>query len=209
MKKILLMGPQGAGKGTVAAILKEKLEVPHISMGDIFRETVKSDSPLGEKLKEIMAKGELVPIEITAQMLKERLQQADCKKGYLLDGYPRSIEQAEVLDNIESVDKVVVLEVPQEVSVARLTTRIQCKNCGAVYNIKTMPPKKEGICDECGKNNLYQRDDDKEEAIVKRLEIYKQETTPLKNRYNEKLLVIDTSTKAVNDIVDMIVNSLN
>lgn len=208
MKKILLMGPQGAGKGTVASLLKEKLNIPHISMGDIFRETAKSNTPLGEKLREIMKSGELVPLEITAQMLKERLSREDCKNGYLLDGYPRNIEQAEVLDKIESVDKVVVLTVPREVAIERLTTRIQCKKCGAVFNIKTMPPKKNGICDLCG-GELYRREDDTEEAINKRLEIYEKETKPLIERYKSKVLVIDSSDKSPEKVLDIIIKSLN
>ncbi|HOJ49212.1 MAG TPA: nucleoside monophosphate kinase [Spirochaetota bacterium] len=208
MKKILLMGPQGAGKGTVASLLKEKLNIPHISMGDIFRETAKSNTPLGEKLREIMKSGELVPLEITAQMLKERLSREDCQNGYLLDGYPRNIEQAEVLDKIESVDKVVVLTVPREVAIERLTTRIQCKKCGAVFNIKTMPPKKNGICDLCG-GELYRREDDTEEAINKRLEIYEKETKPLIERYKSKVLVIDSSDKSPEKVLDIIIKSLN
>jgi adenylate kinase len=202
------MGPQGAGKGTVAAILKDKLNVPHISMGDIFRETVKSDTPLGNKLKEIMEKGELVPLEITGQMLKERLSKPDAKGGYLLDGYPRNVEQAEVLDAFENVNKVVVLEVPRSVSIDRLTSRIQCRDCGAVYNLKSMPPKNEGICDKCG-GELYQRDDDKKEAIEKRLKIYEQETTPLMNRYETKLLRIDTSARTIDETVETILSSIS
>jgi len=207
MKKILLMGPQGAGKGTVASILKDKLNIPHISMGDIFRETSKSNTPLGEKLRAIMKSGELVPLEITAQMLKERLSRDDCKKGYLLDGYPRNIEQAEVLDKIEKIDKVVVLTVPREIAIERLTTRIQCKKCGAVFNIKTMPPKKEGICDYCG-DELYRREDDTEEAINKRLEIYEKETKPLIERYKDKVIIIDTSKQKVEEVVETILKSL-
>ncbi len=192
MNKVLLMGPQGAGKGTVAALLKEKLNLPHISIGDIFRETVKSNSPLGAKLKEIMEKGELVPLEITGQMLKERLLQPDCAKGYLLDGYPRNLEQAQVLDEIETIDKVIVMEIDRQVSLDRLTTRRQCKKCSAIFNIKSMPPKKEGVCDVCG-GELYQREDDKEEAIIKRLEIYDQETAPLVSRYQKQVLKVDAS----------------
>jgi len=207
MKKILLMGPQGAGKGTVASILKDKLNIPHISMGDIFRETSKNNTPLGEKLRAIMKSGELVPLEITAQMLKERLSRDDCKKGYLLDGYPRNIEQAEVLDKIEKIDKVVVLTVPREIAIERLTTRIQCKKCGAVFNIKTMPPKKEGICDYCG-DELYRREDDTEEAINKRLEIYEKETKPLIERYKDKVIIIDTSKQKVEEVVETILKSL-
>ena len=207
MKKILLMGPQGAGKGTVASILKDKLNIPHISMGDIFRETSKSNTPLGEKLRAIMKSGELVPLEITAQMLKERLSRDDCKKGYLLDGYPRNIEQAEVLDKIEKIDKVVVLTVPREIAIERLTTRIQCKKCGAVFNIKTMPPKKEGICDYCG-GELYRIQDDTEEAINKRLEIYEKETKPLIERYKDKVIIIDTSKQKVEEVVETILKSL-
>ncbi|PKL11714.1 MAG: adenylate kinase [Spirochaetae bacterium HGW-Spirochaetae-6] len=208
MSKILLMGPQGAGKGTVAAILKDKLDIPHISMGDIFRDTVKSNSPLGKKLQEIMSKGELVPLEITSQMLRERLSQPDCKKGYLLDGYPRNLEQAEVLDAIEEVDKVVVLEVPRKISIERLTSRIQCKQCGAVFNLKSMPPKKQGICDLCG-GTLYQRDDDKEQAIIKSLEIYEEETIPLKKRYASKVLEINTAEKSVDEVYQALISSLN
>ncbi|HCL55894.1 MAG TPA: adenylate kinase [Spirochaetia bacterium] len=207
MKKIFLMGPQGAGKGTVAAVIKDKLKIPHISMGDIFRETVKSNSPLGNKLKEIMEKGELVPIEITAQMLKERLNQEDCKNGYLLDGYPRNLEQAEILDNIHSVDKVLVIEVDKKISLERLTNRRQCRKCGAIFNIKTMPTKKDKVCDACG-GELYQREDDKEEAIVKRLEIYDIETTPLIERYKSKVVKIN-GTLPVDKVAEVILNSIN
>lgn len=206
MNKVLLMGPQGAGKGTVAALLKDKLGLPHISMGDIFRDTVKSNSPLGQKLKAIMDKGELVPLEITAQMLKERLSKPDCAKGYLLDGYPRNLEQAEVLDSIETVDQVIVMEISRQVSLDRLTTRRQCRKCSAIFNVKSMPPKKEGICDACG-GELYQRDDDKAEAIIKRLDIYDQETTPLVKRYESKVLKVDAA-KPIAEVEKMILNAL-
>lgn len=207
MSNVLLMGPQGAGKGTVASVLKEELKVPHISMGDIFRETSKSDSPLGQKLRDIMNKGELVPLEITGQMLKERLSRPDCKNGYLLDGYPRNLEQAEVLDEVSNVDKVIVLDVPREVSLERLTSRVQCKNCGAVFNMKSMPPKKEGVCDVCG-GELYQREDDKAEAINKRLDIYEKETEPLVKRYASKVVKVDSSSKTVDEIAKVILDSL-
>lgn len=206
MNRILFMGPQGAGKGTVAAILKDKLKVPHISMGDIFRDTVKSNSPLGKKLQEIMSKGDLVPIEITAQMLKERMEQPDMKKGYILDGYPRNLEQAEVLDKIQEIDSVVVLDVDRAVSLDRLTTRRQCKKCGEIYNTKSMPPKKAGVCDKCG-SEVYQRDDDKEEAINKRLDIYEKETIPLIQHYGKKVMRVDGS-KPLKEVAENILKAL-
>jgi adenylate kinase len=206
MKKILLMGPQGAGKGTVGAIIKEKLGIPHISMGDILRDTVKSNSPLGQKVKAIMDKGDLVPIEIVAQMLKERLLAKDCANGYLLDGYPRNLEQAEIMDQVDTVDKVIILEVSRQISIDRLTTRRQCRKCSAVFNVKSMQSKKEGICDSCG-GELYQRDDDKEEAIIKRLAIYEKETTPLIQRYKNKVVHID-ATKPVDVVTDLLLKAM-
>jgi len=200
------MGPQGAGKGTVAALIKDKLNVPHISMGDIFRDTVKSNSPLGKKLQEIMSKGELVPIEITAQMLKERMGQPDCKNGYILDGYPRNLEQAKVLDEIQKIDQVIVLDVPRKISLDRLTTRRTCKKCGEIYNTKSMPPKKEGVCDKCGAE-VYQRDDDKADAINKRLDIYEKETIPLIEYYGKKVIKVDGS-KPLADVSESIFKAL-
>ncbi len=185
MNKIIFLGKPGSGKGTYSTKAAEELKVPHISTGDIFRKNIEEGTELGKKIKEIVDKGELVPDNIVNQIVKNRLQEEDCKKGFILDGYPRTIEQAKELDKYEEIDKVLYIDVPDEVVIRRITTRRVCKKCGAVYNILTLPPKKEGICDKCG-GELYQREDDTEEAVKKRLEEYKELTEPLINYYKEK-----------------------
>jgi adenylate kinase len=206
---IVLFGPPGAGKGTQAKELSEFYHIPHISTGDILRENVKNGTELGNKAKEYMDKGELVPDEVLIGIIKNRLIEPDCENGYILDGYPRTINQADALDEIlenlgKPLDVVLNIEVPDEELVTRLSGRRICSNCGANYHLKFSPPSKDGICDVCG-GKLYQRDDDKEEVIKQRLETYNNQTAPLIDYYNEKdVLVNIDGTGKVEDVFEEI-----
>ncbi|MFZ4615543.1 MAG: adenylate kinase [Rectinemataceae bacterium] len=190
--KLLFLGPPGAGKGTLSDLAVEKLGLPHISTGDLFRAAIKNETPLGLKVKSIMASGALVPDEVTIEMVKERLAQPDAAKGWILDGFPRTIPQAEALAKIAAVDRVVNFEVADAIVIGRLSTRRVCRACGKIYNVKSSPPKKEGVCDACG-GEVYTRDDDKEESIKTRLDTYRKQTAPLIDWYDSKgvLVTID------------------
>ncbi len=195
MKKIniILLGPPGAGKGTAAKQIAEKHSIPQISTGDIFREAVKKETELGKQVKAIMERGELVPDELTVSLVKERLAQPDTSNGYILDGFPRTVNQAEALSEFQEIKAVINFNLPEEEIIRRLSGRRVCKNCGAIYHITDFPPKKEGICDKCG-GELYQRPDDKIESIKKRLEVYKEQTAPLIDYYRGKNLLYDINT---------------
>ena len=188
--RLILLGPPGSGKGTQANMLQEKFNIPKISTGDILRAAVEDNTDLGKQAKSFMDKGELVPDEIVISLIKERIVEPDCEAGYILDGFPRTIVQAEKLGETlmamdREIDLVVDLEVDPEELLVRLAGRSTCKNCGAMFHQTSHPPKAEGVCDECG-GNLYQRNDDNEETIVKRLEVYNKETAPLKDFYREQ-----------------------
>ncbi len=188
--RIVLLGPPGAGKGTQAVRLVEKYNIPHISTGDIFRKNLKERTELGLKAKEYMDKGLLVPDDLVVDIVKNRLLEADCKTGFLLDGFPRTVEQAKALDfemsklNID-LKGVINLEAEDEILIERLTNRLVCRKCGATYNAKSNKPKIENVCDACG-GELYTRDDDKVETVRNRLEVYKNQTLPLIEYYEEK-----------------------
>lgn len=187
--KIVMLGAPGAGKGTQAAMICEKYEIPHISTGDIFRSNIKNGTELGKKAKAFMDEGKLVPDELTIQLLLDRVAKDDCAKGYVLDGFPRTIPQAEVLTQAlaksgEKVDFAIDVDVPDENIVHRMSGRRSCPKCGASYHISFIPPKKEGICDVCG-SELIQRDDDKAETVNKRLSVYHEQTQPLIDYYKE------------------------
>ncbi|MEM2889188.1 MAG: adenylate kinase [Candidatus Bathyarchaeia archaeon] len=188
--KIVMLGPPGAGKGTYASRLNTILGVPHISTGDMVRDEIKAQTDLGKKIKQYSDKGELVPDEIIIQLLKERLKKPDCGKGFILDGFPRTISQAEALDKISNIDVVLNLNVPDEIIITRLSNRVTCKKCGAIYNILTLKPKKEGVCDNCG-GELYQRHDDNPDVIKERLNVYREKTQPLIEYYKKKGLLKD------------------
>lgn len=187
---VVFLGPPGAGKGTIAAIAKEKLGIPHISTGDLFRTAIKNETPLGKQVKAILASGELVPDSVTIEMVKERFTQKDTERGFILDGFPRTIAQADALDSIKSIDHVINFNLDREVIVKRLSGRRLCKSTGKIYHILYNPPRVEGIDDETGEP-LIQRDDDKEEAILNRLEVYWRQTAPLVSYYREKGLLRD------------------
>lgn len=184
------MGLPGAGKGTQADKIVDQYGIPHISTGDMFRAAMKEETELGLKAKSYMDKGELVPDEVTIGIVRERLSKPDCEKGFLLDGFPRTVPQAEALEDIltelnKKIDFVINIDVNHELLMARLTGRRICKNCGATYHLVFNPPAKDGVCDRCG-GELYQRADDNEDTVKNRLEVNMQQTAPLLNFYETK-----------------------
>ena len=188
--KIIRLGAPGAGKGTQAKMIADKYGVPHISTGDIFRANIKNGTELGMEAKKYMDQGLLVPDELTVRILLDRVAQDDCKNGYVLDGFPRTIPQAEVLDSEltklgDHIDYAINVDVPDENIVKRMSGRRACLTCGATYHIEHVPPKKEGICDVCG-SELVLRDDDKPETVKNRLNVYHEQTQPLIDFYTEK-----------------------
>lgn len=211
--RLILLGAPGAGKGTQAEYLSKRFSIPHISTGDILRENVKNETELGKKAKEYMDKGLLVPDEIVIEIVKDRLSKEDCKSGFLLDGFPRTIAQAEALDKVlqdigQKIDKVLNIEVPDEKILERMSGRRICKNCGASFHVIYRPPKKEGICDVCG-GELYQREDDKEETVKKRLEVYHAQTQPLIDYYRAKgLLVVAYGQEEIADTTKEVLKAL-
>jgi len=184
-RRIILLGPPGAGKGTQAELLAKHLGLQHISTGEILREEVRRGTELGEKAKGYMDRGELVPDDLIIEMLKGRLGE-----GFILDGFPRSLRQAEALAELAEVDRVLELDLPEEEVVRRLSARRVCERCGRNYNLLTSPPKREGVCDACG-GQLVQRDDDRAEVIRRRYRVYEEETAPLKEFYRERGLLAE------------------
>jgi len=190
--KLVFLGPPGAGKGTQAKIVSERQKIPHISTGDIFRENMKKQTELGKKAAEYSNKGLLVPDDLTNKMVENRLNGNDCKRGFILDGYPRTIPQAEFLDSIMKIDKVINFELSDEEVVKRISGRRTCSKCGTAYHLLYMKPKKSGNCDKCN-SPLVQREDEKPEVVKKRLEVYKKQTSPLIDYYKKKKLLVNIS----------------
>jgi adenylate kinase len=183
--KIILLGPPGVGKGTQARLISSKYGIPHISTGDIFRKAIADETKLGLEAKEYMNKGQLVPDQLVISIVMERLKEKDCEKGFLLDGFPRTIKQAEALSKAIDIDKVINITAPGELIIKTLVGRRFCKDCSSTYHIQDVPPKEEGICDICH-GHLYQREDDRVDVIKSRLEVYEEETKPLIEYYKEK-----------------------
>lgn len=183
-----MLGPPGAGKGTYASRLTKILGIPHIATGDLVREQIKAQTKLGKTIKKYSDKGELVPDEIIVELLEKRLQKPDSEDGFILDGFPRTIKQAEALQGISEIDVVINLKVPDEIIIKRLTNRLICKECGAIYNKLTLKPERDKICDKCG-GKLYQREDDKPAIIQERLDVYRDKTEPLIKYYQKKDLL--------------------
>ncbi|NBD28290.1 adenylate kinase [Paenibacillus glycinis] len=210
---ILFMGPPGAGKGTQAERIVETFNIPHISTGDAFRLAMKQGTPLGQKAKEFVDQGLLVPDEITNGIVRERLQLEDCNEGFLLDGFPRTLQQAEALDVMlaemgRSIDHVVNLKVDRGLLLARLTGRRICKSCGSTYHVMFNPPKQEGVCDKCG-GELYQRSDDTEAKVGTRLDEYISKTAPLLDYYASKAVLREVDgEKEIDEVTADIVNCL-
>ena len=195
--RLLIMGPPGAGKGTQATLIKSQYQIPHISTGDMFREAISQGTPLGLLAKNYTDKGELVPDSVTIGLVRDRLQKDDCKAGFLLDGFPRTITQAVNLDEIlknlyMEIDAVINVVVDDETLIKRISGRRLCEKCGASYHLQNMKPKVENVCDVCG-GPLYQRKDDTKETMVNRLSVYYKQTKPLLDYYQEKGLVRDVN----------------
>ncbi len=211
--KIIMLGAPGAGKGTQAKLIAEKYGIPHVSTGDIFRANIKEGTDLGKEAKSYMDKGQLVPDELTVRILLDRVAKDDCKNGYVLDGFPRTIPQAQVLDEEVSkmgdkIDFAINVDVPDENIVRRMGGRRACLKCGATYHIEHIPPKKEGICDTCG-SELVLRDDDKPETVKNRLDVYHKQTQPLIEYYDKKdILKTVDGTRDMNDVFADIVKFL-
>lgn len=210
---LVLLGPPGAGKGTQAARIVDKYDIPHISTGDIFRKNIKEGTKLGKEAKEYINQGKLVPDELVVEIVKSRIVEEDCKDGFLLDGFPRNVFQATTLDKVlaemdTKIDKVINISVDKEILVERAVGRRICKECGATFHVEFNPPKEAGVCDVCG-GQLYQRDDDKAETVSKRIEVYLNETAPLIDYYSEQgnILNID-GQKHIDTVFEDIVKAL-
>lgn len=199
----IFLGPPGAGKGTLAAQVAEEYKIPQISTGDIFRENIKNQTELGKKVKAIMDAGGLVGDDVVLEIVEDRLKKDDCKNGFILDGFPRTIPQAEAFEKLGIDVKVVNFEVNNDLIIARLSNRRVCKSCKANFNVKFMPPKVEGVCDKCG-GELFTREDDKLESITHRLEVYRKETEPLIGFYRNlnKMTDIDSARDSGEVLVD-------
>lgn len=207
--KLVLIGCPGAGKGTQAKMLSKKYGIAHISTGDLLREQIKKGTELGKKVSEIINAGGLVSDDIVSAMLAERIKDDDCKNGYILDGYPRNVSQAEGLDSIVgSLDKVICYDVDDDVIVDRMSGRRSCPKCGKMYHIKYNPPKTEGVCDDCGET-LIQRKDDNEETVLNRLKVYHETTAPVIDFYDNKGILLRTSGVGdINDIFNNVTKAL-
>ncbi len=211
--RLVFLGAPGAGKGTQAKRLIERYSIPQISTGDILRKAVSDGTPLGKEAKSYMDRGELVPDSVVIGIIRERLKEPDCQKGYILDGFPRNVAQAKALDDMlkelnSPLDYAISIDVPFDELMKRLTGRRTCKSCGQMYNIYFSPPQKDGVCDRCG-GELFQRDDDKEETIRKRLEVYEAQTAPVIDYYREKgILRSVPGTGSIEDIFNKIISIL-
>ena len=211
--KIIMLGAPGAGKGTQAKMIAEKCGIPHISTGDIFRANIKNGTELGAKAKEYMDKGLLVPDELVCDLVVDRIQQADCEKGYILDGFPRTIPQAEALEAAlnaieQKLDYAIDIDVPDENIINRMSGRRACVGCGATYHVLFNPTKVEGKCDVCGES-LILRDDDKPETVKKRLDVYHTQTQPLIDFYTERKVLVDVDgTQSMDKVFDDIMKIL-
>jgi adenylate kinase len=193
--RLVLMGAPGSGKGTQAKLLGEHINVPHISSGDILRDAIRRNTTLGMKAKTFMDRGELVPDDVLLGVMEERLREPDCRQGFILDGFPRTVPQAESLRSMlaahqADIDRVAWIRVPTAELVTRLSGRRTCRNCGALYHVSFDPPKKRGVCDKCG-GELFQRDDDREETIIARLKVYEKQTAPLSAFYGARSLLVE------------------
>ncbi len=186
--KIILLGAPGSGKGTLAKKISSDFHIPQISTGDLFRAIVKEDSPLGQKVKGLIDKGQLVPDEVTIEVVKKRISEQDCQNGYILDGFPRTVEQAKALEKLTHIDSIILVDLPFDVIIERLSSRRTCSGCGEIYSAQNYASN---VCEKCGAG-LIQRDDDKPEIIKHRLEVYETNTSPLIDFYSERLFKVSS-----------------
>ncbi|MEN7982237.1 MAG: adenylate kinase [Nanoarchaeota archaeon] len=207
MRKIFL-GPPNSGKGTYSSRIAPILAIPHISTGDLFRENLKNETEIGLKAKEIMESGQLVPDDITIQMVKDRLGRDDCKEGFILDGFPRTLSQAQALADIIDLDAVININIPMDILIDRMSGRITCSDCGKIYHVRNFPPKVEGICDGC-EGSVVKRAEDNKETIKTRLDVYDKNTKPLIDFYKDKGLLFNIdSVGPPEEIVPLILRTL-
>ena len=202
---IVMLGSPGVGKGTYAEILSDKYNVPRISVGDLFREAIRDETELGEKIKGYVSRGDLVPDEMVVELVKERLQEDDCKNGFFLDGFPRTIVQAEAMEKFEKIDEVFNFVASDRVIMSRLCGRRTCRECGAIYHVTNIPSKVEGICDRCG-GRLYQRSDETPQAIKNRLRVYREKTKPVVDYFRKKGLLADIDANYRIEEVDKVIS---
>jgi adenylate kinase len=205
---IVLLGPPGVGKGTYAGVLSKKYEIPTISVGDLFRKAIKNQTELGKKIKGYVSSGELVPDEVVIELVKNRLEEPDCKNGYLLDGYPRTVPQAEAMMKFNKIDVALNFVAPDDVIMERISGRRTCSKCGAIYHVKNMPPTIDGICDRCS-GRLVQRSDEKPEVVQNRLVVYREKTKPVIEYLRKIGLVADIDANYPIEEMDEIIAQCN
>lgn len=198
--RLVFIGPPGVGKGTYAAAISQRFGIPHISSGDMIREEIKRDSELGRELRRYVERGELVPDELVTELVRTRVSREDCRRGFILDGYPRTLRQAEELDRMAKIDLVLNFVAPDEVIVDRIGGRRICRKCGAIYHVKYMPSKVPGVCDKCG-GDLYQREDDRPEVVRRRLDVYRQQFAPILEYYRGRGLLVDVDASDQAEVV--------
>ena len=202
---VVILGSPGVGKGTYAKILSEKYNIPRISTGDLFREAIRDETELGKKIKDCVSRGDLVPDEIVIKLVKERLEKEDCQNGFLLDGFPRTIAQAEAMGKFKKVDTILNFVASDEVILSRLGGRRTCRECGAIFHVREIPPKVEGICDLC-RGKLYQRADETPEAIKNRLRVYRKKTKPVIDYFRRKGLLAEIDADYPFEKVDKVIS---
>lgn len=202
---IVILGPPAVGKGTYAGFLSKNYNIPKISVGDLFRRAIKDETELGKKIKDYVSSGDLVPDEIVIELVKNRLEEDDCKGGFLLDGYPRTVPQAEAMMKFKKIDAALNFVAPDEVIMSRIGGRRTCSKCGAIYHVKNVPPKVEGICDRCG-GRLIQRSDEKPQVIKNRLVVYRKKTKPVVDYLRKKGLLVDIDAHYSIEEIDKIIS---